>query len=49
MDTQVVTRDTWRCCRNTCRAAYEYSIKMQVGATKTEYLLVFIRENTYDH
>ena len=41
MDTQVVTRDTRRCCRNTCRAAHKYSIKMQVEAAKNRILSSF--------
>ena len=49
MDTQVVTRDTRRCCRNTCRPAHKYRIKMKVEAVETEYLIDFIQENTCDH
>ena len=49
MDIKVLTRDNWTCCRNTYRAAHDYSIKMQVGAAKTDYLIVFIWENTSDH
>ena len=48
MDTEVVTSDTWHCCRNTCCTAHKYSIKMQVESVETEYLLVFIREHTFD-
>ena len=47
MDTQVVTKDTRRCRRNTYRAAHKYSIEMQVGTAETEYLIDFIPENTY--
>ena len=49
MDTQVVTRDTLRYCRNTCRAVHKYCIEMQVGAAETEYLMIFIRQNSCDH
>ena len=41
MDTKVLTRDNWTYYRNTYRAAHDYSIKMQVGAAKTDYLIVF--------